>query len=55
MTAAQKSQRSKRKATPTFNIDCTLPVENGIIKVDDLEIFFASKIKGEGKLNNMIR
>merc|ERR1711973_769782 len=44
---------SKKKSTLTFNIDCTHPVEDGIMKVDDLKEFLEGRIKVEGKLNNL--
>ncbi|XP_066931216.1 large ribosomal subunit protein eL22-like [Clytia hemisphaerica] len=50
---AQKPRKSKKKSTLIFNIDCSLPVEDGIMKVDDLKTFLSSKIKVEGKLNNL--
>jgi len=37
----------------TFNIDCTLPVEDGIMKVDDLKKFLQDRIKVDDKLNNL--
>merc|ERR1712150_440519 len=37
---SQKSKKAAKKSTMTFNIDCTHPVEDGIMKVD-------------GKLNNL--
>merc|ERR1712154_221607 len=51
--APVKSRSSKKKSTLTFNIDCTHPVEDGIMKVDDLKEFLAARIKVEGKLNNL--
>merc|ERR1712221_51799 len=44
---------SKKKSTLVFNIDCALPVEDGIMKVDDLKTFLMGRIKVEGKLNNL--
>merc|ERR1712168_1374977 len=43
----------KKKSALTFNIDCTHPVEDGIMKVDDLKDFLQRRIKVEGKLNNL--
>ena len=45
--------KSKKKSTLSFNIDCTHPVEDGIMKVDDLKEFLEQRIKVEGKLNNL--
>merc|ERR1711925_8081 len=50
---AAKKKASKKKSTLTFNIDCTHPVEDGIMKVDDLKEFLEARIKVEGKLNNL--
>merc|ERR1712042_31528 len=44
---------AKKKSALTFNIDCTHPVEDGIMKVDDLKDFLHRRIKVEGKLNNL--
>jgi large subunit ribosomal protein L22e len=44
---------TKKKSALTFNIDCTHPVEDGIMKVDDLKDFLHRRIKVEGKLNNL--
>merc|ERR1712048_441376 len=44
---------AKKKSALTFNIDCTHPVEDGIMKVDDLKDFLQRRIKVEGKLNNL--
>merc|ERR1712121_151213 len=50
----QKSKKaSKKKSTLIFNIDCTHPVEDGIMKVDDLKQFLEERIKVDGKLNNL--
>lgn len=51
---APKSKKvSKKKSTLTFNIDCTLPVEDNIMKVDDLKKFLQERIKVDNKLNNL--
>ena len=52
MVANSKKQQKKR-ATLKFTIDCTHPVEDGIMKVDDLEIFLQSQNKVDGKTNNL--
>merc|ERR1712142_1215935 len=44
---------AKKKSALTFNVDCTHPVEDGIMKVDDLKDFLQRRIKVEGKLNNL--
>merc|ERR1712150_173261 len=50
---SQKAKKAAKKSTMTFNIDCTHPVEDGIMKVDDLKEFLEARIKVEGKLNNL--
>ncbi|XP_047146543.1 large ribosomal subunit protein eL22 [Hydra vulgaris] len=53
MAPVKSKKASKKKSTLTFNIDCTHPVEDGIMKVDDLKNFLLSKIKVNNKLNNL--
>merc|ERR1712033_19293 len=53
MAPVKSKKASKKKSTLTFNIDCTHPVEDGIMKVDDLKEFLEARIKVEGKLNNL--
>merc|ERR1711931_420257 len=53
MASIKAKKASKKKSTLTFNIDCTHPVEDGIMKVDDLKEFLEARIKVEGKLNNL--
>merc|ERR1712098_1031832 len=53
LTMAPNKKAAKKKTALTFNIDCTHPVEDGIMKVDDLKDFLTRKIKVEGKLNNL--
>merc|ERR1712243_297101 len=53
MSTSKSKRASKKKSTLTFNIDCTHPVEDGIMKVDDLKEFLEGRIKVEGKLNNL--
>merc|ERR1712212_345574 len=50
---SQKAKKTAKKTSMTFNIDCTHPVEDGIMKVDDLKEFLEARIKVEGKLNNL--
>ena len=52
MAPPKSKKASKKKSTLTFNIDCTHPVEDGIMKVDDLKEFLEGRIKVEGKLND---
>merc|ERR1711936_24344 len=53
MASLKAKKASKKKSTLTFNIDCTHPVEDGIMKEDDLKEFLEARIKVEGKLNNL--
>merc|ERR1712168_980646 len=53
MVAPKSKKASKKKSTLTFNIDCTHPVEDGIMKVDDLKEFIEARMKVDGKLNNL--
>merc|ERR1712156_267521 len=53
MAPPKSKKASKKKSTLTFNIDCTHPVEDGIMKVDDLKEFLEGRIKVEGNLNNL--
>ncbi|XP_057304226.1 60S ribosomal protein L22-like [Hydractinia symbiolongicarpus] len=53
MAPAKSKKASKKKSTLTFNIDCTHPVEDGIMKVDDLREFLMRRIKVNNKLNNL--
>merc|ERR1712156_381298 len=53
MAPPKSKKASKKKSTLTFNIDCTHPVEDGIMKVDDLKQFLEERIKVDGKLNNL--
>merc|ERR1719402_246589 len=49
----KKQKAAKKKTTLTFNIDCTNPVEDGIMKVEDLKEYLLRRIKVNGKLNNL--
>ena len=48
-----KSKKAAKKSTLTFGIDCTHPVEDGIMKAEELKEFLQRRIKIEGKLNNL--
>ncbi|XP_065061584.1 large ribosomal subunit protein eL22-like [Rhopilema esculentum] len=50
--APKTKKQQKKKTILKFTIDCTHPVEDGIMKVDDLETFLQTRIKVEGKTNN---
>ena len=42
-----------KKSTLKFSIDCTHPVEDGIMNCGDFETYLNERIKVEGKTNNM--
>merc|ERR1711965_114821 len=48
-----KTKKAAKKSTLTFGIDCTHPVEDGIMKAEELKEFLQRRIKIEGKLNNL--
>lgn len=43
----------KKKASSKFHIDCRQPVEDGIMNAADFETYLTSRIKINGKKNNM--
>merc|ERR1712012_279697 len=49
---AQKGGK-KKKTVLKFTIDCTLPVEDGIMNVANFETFLQQRIKVAGKVNNL--
>nr|ABX44824.1 putative 60S ribosomal protein RPL22 [Flustra foliacea] len=48
-----KQGGGKKKLALKYIIDCTHPVEDGILDVADFEKFLNQKIKVDGKVNNM--
>ncbi|XP_014675077.1 PREDICTED: 60S ribosomal protein L22-like [Priapulus caudatus] len=48
----QKGKGKKKKTSLKFFIDCTHPVEDGIMNAGDFETFLQQKIKVGGKTNN---
>merc|ERR1712002_1126875 len=46
-------KQAKKKFILNFAIDCTHPVEDGIMKVEDLKDFLTRRVKVDGKLNNL--
>ncbi|CAG9466657.1 unnamed protein product [Pedinophyceae sp. YPF-701] len=48
MSAVAKKGGKKAKAT-VFQIDCSTPVEDGVLKISALQDFLKSKIKVDGK------
>merc|ERR1711988_994644 len=51
--AAPKAAKGKKKKTTLkFTVDCTLPVEDGIMDCANFEKFLQERIKVNGKTNN---
>merc|ERR1712142_63491 len=48
----QMGKGKKKKSTLRFHIDCTHPVEDGIMDVANFEKYLHERIKVDGKLNN---
>ncbi|XP_077511809.1 large ribosomal subunit protein eL22-like [Amblyomma americanum] len=51
--AKAKSKGKKKKVQTKFTIDCTHPVEDGIMKVAEFENYLRERIKYNGKTNNL--
>merc|ERR1712141_174990 len=49
----QKSGGKKKKIQLKFTIDCTLPVEDGIMDASNYEKYLHERIKVSGKMNNL--
>ncbi|XP_064641868.1 large ribosomal subunit protein eL22-like [Lineus longissimus] len=50
---AAKGGSKKKKTTLKFTIDCTLPVEDGIMDAGSYERYLHERIKIQGKTNNL--
>merc|ERR1711872_612186 len=50
--APKSKKQQKKKTVLKFTINCTHPVEDGIMKVDDLETFLQTRVKVDNKTNN---
>merc|ERR1719402_1482525 len=48
----QQGKGKKKKSSLRFQIDCTHPVEDGIMDVANFEKYLLERIKVEGKTNN---
>nr|ACJ04082.1 ribosomal-like protein [Pectinaria gouldii] len=48
-----KAKSASKKKPLLFTLDCTQPVEDKIMKVDDFEQFLKNRIKVEGKTSNL--
>merc|ERR1739845_269228 len=51
-TAPKSAKGKKKKTTLKFTVDCTLPVEDGIMDCANFEKFLQERIKVNGKTNN---
>ncbi|XP_074654007.1 large ribosomal subunit protein eL22-like [Tubulanus polymorphus] len=51
--AGHKSSGKKKKISLKFTIDCTLPVEDGIMDAANYEKYLHERIKVTGKTNNL--
>lgn len=49
----QKGKGKKKKTQLKFTIDCSHPVEDGIMNASDFEKFLQERIKVNGKTNNL--
>ncbi|XP_028393824.1 60S ribosomal protein L22-like [Dendronephthya gigantea] len=49
----QKKKQQKKKTQLKFTIDCTHPVEDGILKAVDLADYMRGRIKVNGKTGNL--
>ena len=47
-TILKKKVNKKKRPTQTYVIDCTKPVQDGIMQIDQLETFLEQNIKVEG-------
>merc|ERR1711981_1367290 len=52
MAPTQKSKKSKRTALK-FTIDCTAPVDDGIMEIASFNQYLKEHIKVEGKIGNL--
>merc|ERR1712212_186650 len=53
MAPAKKSGKKAKKISHSFTIDCTHPVEDGIMQIGKFEEFLKNKVKVEDKLGNL--
>merc|ERR1711988_1479203 len=53
MPQAKKTKMPKRKQTLKFTIDCTQPVDDGIMDAASFEKFLLDRIKVNGKVGNL--
>merc|ERR1712137_617860 len=53
MAPAKKSGKKAKKVSHAFTIDCTHPVEDGIMQIGKFEDFLKARVKVEGKPGNI--
>merc|ERR1712026_230409 len=53
MAPAKKSGKKAKKVSHSFTIDCTHPVEDGIMQIGKFEDFLKARVKVEGKPGNI--
>ena len=53
MAPARTKGGKKKKITKTFTIDCSHPVEDGIMVIAKFEEFLKGRVKVEGKTGNL--
>merc|ERR1712121_137804 len=53
MAPAKKSGKKAKKVSHAFTIDCTHPVEDGIMQIGKFEEFLKGAVKVEGKTGNL--
>merc|ERR1711915_181459 len=53
MAPMKKSGKKAKKVSHAFTIDCTHPVEDGIMQIGKFEDFLKSRVKVEGKTGNI--
>merc|ERR1712189_2247 len=52
-TMAPRTKGGKKKVVKTFTIDCSHPVEDGIMVIAKFEEFLKGRVKVEGKVGNL--
>ena len=53
MVKANKQTGSKKNTNLKFNIDCTQPVEDGVLVTSDFKDFLMKRIKVDNKTGNL--
>merc|ERR1711876_33851 len=53
MAPVKKSGKKAKKVSHAFTIDCTHPVEDGIMQIGKFEDFLKARVKVEGKPGNI--